>query len=270
MRSVTVNDLQAQKGTRKWVQVTANSAEEAAAAAQAEFDMIICNSANVEQVRQGDNSLFLTASIPLPEFATTDDILREAFRALSLGADAIMTARSLDVVRALAREDIPVMGHLGLVPRKSTWTGGLRAVGKTPQEAEALFHHFRALEEAGGVLVEAELICDNVMAEISKRTSIITISLGSGAGADMFTFETSDGVNTITDFSVAERDKIIISRDDYEVTDKDANDFGRIKVSIADNGDHTDIVYDSRVVMTLNDIGHTDVIENFDSYFEIW
>ena len=95
-------------------------------------------------------------------------------------------------------------------------------------------------------------------------------TLTGGAGADMFTFETSDGVNTITDFSVAERDKIIISRDDYEVTDKDANDFGRIKVSIADNGDHTDIVYDSRVVMTLNDIGHTDVIENFDSYFEIW
>ena len=77
-------------------------------------------------------------------------------------------------------------------------------------------------------------------------------------------------MNTITDFSVAERDKIIISRDDYEVTDKDANDFGRIKVSIADNGDHTDILYDSRVVMTLNDIDHADVIANFDSYFEIW
>ena len=95
-------------------------------------------------------------------------------------------------------------------------------------------------------------------------------TLTGGAGADMFTFDTSDGVNTITDFSVAERDKIIISRDDYEVTDDMADDFGRIKVSIADNGDHTDIVYDSRVVMTLNDIDHADVIENFDSYFEIW
>jgi len=95
-------------------------------------------------------------------------------------------------------------------------------------------------------------------------------TLTGGAGADLFTFDTSDGVNTITDFSVAERDKIIISRDDYEVTDDMADDFGRIKVSIADNGDHTDIVYDSRVVMTLNDIEHTDVIENFDSYFEIW
>ena len=41
-----------------------------------------------------------------------------------------MTARSMDVVSMLAKEDVPVMGHLGLVPRKSTWIGGLRAVGK--------------------------------------------------------------------------------------------------------------------------------------------
>lgn len=91
--------------------------------------------------------------------------------------------------------------------------------------------------------------------------------LTGGAGADLFTFDTSDGVNTITDFSVAERDKIIISRDDYEgMRDEQLV----ITVSIADNGDHTDISYEGRVVMTLNDIDHTDVIENFDSYFEIW
>ena len=89
-------------------------------------------------------------------------------------------------------------------------------------------------------------------------------TLTGGAGADLFSFDTSNGVNTITDFSVAEGDKIIImtgdEKDGFEIED----------VSIADNGDHTDIVYDSRVVMTLNDIDHTDVIENFDSYFEIW
>lgn len=184
-RSVTIEALQQNKGKRKSVQVTANTAEEAAAAAEAEFDMIICNSANVEEVRRGNNTLFLTASIPLPEFATPQDILTEAFRALSNGADAIMTARSMEVVRMLAAEDIPVMGHLGLVPRKSTWTGGLRAVGKTAEEAFSLFQSFKALEEAGGVLVEAEVIPANVMAEISKRTSIITVSLGSGSGGDV-------------------------------------------------------------------------------------
>ena len=184
-RSTSIAELQAKKGKIKSVQVTANTAEEAAAAAEADFDMIICNSKNVEPVRSGDNTRFLTASIPLPDFATTDDILREAFRALGAGADAIMTARSMDVVTALAKEDIPVMGHLGLVPRKSTWTGGLRAVGKTADEAVELYQAFKQLEEAGGVMVEAEVIPANIMAEISKRTSIITVSLGSGQGGDV-------------------------------------------------------------------------------------
>ena len=85
----------------------------------------------------------------------------------------------------LAREQIPVMCHLGLVPRRSTWNGGLRAIGKTADEAMALWQSFRDMENAGAFSVEAEVICDRVMAEISKRTTLITSSLGSGAGADI-------------------------------------------------------------------------------------
>ena len=66
-RSTSIAELQAKKGKIKSVQVTANTAEEAAAAAEADFDMIICNSKNVEAVRSGDNTRFLTASIPLPD-----------------------------------------------------------------------------------------------------------------------------------------------------------------------------------------------------------
>ena len=47
VRTVTVADLQAGKGFRKWTRVTANLAEEAHAAHEAGLDMIICNSANV-------------------------------------------------------------------------------------------------------------------------------------------------------------------------------------------------------------------------------
>lgn len=184
-RNLTVADLQAGKGNRKFTQVTANTAAEAAAADAAGLDMIICNSQNVEAVRAGNNTLFLTAAIGLPNFPTPDDILREAMRALALGADAILTARSMSVVTMLADEDIPVMGHLGLVPRKSTWVGGLRAVGKTADEAYELFQRFRRLEDAGAVLVEAEVIPGPVMAEISRRSGLITVSLGSGRGADV-------------------------------------------------------------------------------------
>ena len=185
VRTVTIAGMQAAKGQRKWTQVTANTADEAAAAKAAGIDMAIGNFQNTRAVRAGSQSIFFTAAIGIPDFATADDFLRAALGALADGADAVMTARSMKVVRTLAEEDIPVMGHLGLVPRKSTWTDGLRAVGKTADEAFELFRKFKRLEEAGGVMVEAEVIPGPIMAEISKRTGIITVSLGSGPGGDV-------------------------------------------------------------------------------------
>ncbi len=184
-RTVTIAGMQTAKGTRKWTQVTANTADEAAAAEAAGIDMAIGNYQNAKAVREGSSSIFFTAAIGIPDFATPDDFLRAALGALADGADAVMTARSMKVVQTLADEDIPVMGHLGLVPRKSTWTDGLRAVGKSADEAFELFRKFKRLEDAGGVMVEAEVIPGPVLAEISKRTRIITVSLGSGPCGDV-------------------------------------------------------------------------------------
>lgn len=184
-RNLTIADMRAAKGKHRFVQTKVATAEEAAAAGEAGLDMLICTSPNVAEVRRGNDELFLTATIAWQKFVTEDEIMREAFRALAAGADAVLTARSLDVVTRLAREDIPVMGHLGLVPRKSTWTGGLRAVGKSADEAYDLFQRFRRLEDAGAALVEVEVVPAAVMAEISNRSGLITISLGAGAEADV-------------------------------------------------------------------------------------
>ncbi len=45
----------------------------------------------------------------------------------------------------LADEHIPVVGHVGLVPSRATWTGGFRAVGKTADEALALYRRMPRL-----------------------------------------------------------------------------------------------------------------------------
>lgn len=185
LRSYTAHDLQALKGQRKLTQTTANTTEEAAAARDAGIDLIMGNAQNTKAVREGAPDMFFTAALGLPDYATTDDILRAAFAAMKDGADSIYTARGPHIVEALAREDIPVMCHLGLVPRKSTWRGGLRAIGKTAQEALALWHAFQTMENAGAFSVEAEVICAEVMAEISRRTRLVTSSLGSGNGADI-------------------------------------------------------------------------------------
>ena len=185
LRNYTAADLQALKGIRKLTQTTANSEEEAAAAADAGIDLVMGNAVNAEAVRRGAPNHYYTAAIPMSDHPTEKDVLEAAFLAMKHGADSVYTARGPHIVEMLAHEQIPVMCHLGLVPRRSTWNGGLRAIGKTADEAMALWQSFRDMENAGAFSVEAEVICDRVMTEISKRTTLITSSLGSGSGADI-------------------------------------------------------------------------------------
>jgi 3-methyl-2-oxobutanoate hydroxymethyltransferase len=134
----------------------------------------------------------VTAALGFADAVTADEILRMAFSAITAGADAVITGRGYDTVRLLADEQIPVMGHLGFVPRKSTWVGGVRMVGKTAAEAIELWDRFRRLEDAGAFAVECELIPAAVMAEINRRTRLVTVSLGSGSDADVVFLFTSD------------------------------------------------------------------------------
>lgn len=192
-RTVTVASIIASKDSDvPLTQVTAANAEEAAAAEAAGIDMLVCLSDFVPQVRQGSSKLFVTAAIDFSGAVSDEDLLAEAYKALSAGADAVITARRLKAVKRIASEDIPVMGHLGFVPKKSTLYGGVRAVGKTADEAARLWKQFRKLEDAGAFAVECELIPERVMTQINQRTGLVTISLGSGRNADVIFLFTSD------------------------------------------------------------------------------
>ena len=68
---------------------------------------------------------------------------------------------------------------------ESTWTGGLRAVGKTLDEALWIYQEIKKLEAAGAWAVEVEVIPAELLAEISKRTTLLTSSIGAGGGGDI-------------------------------------------------------------------------------------
>jgi 3-methyl-2-oxobutanoate hydroxymethyltransferase len=192
-RSQTVAGLRALKGSgRQAAQVTVETADEAAAAEAAGIEMVVCRAANVPLVREGSKTVFVTAALGFAEAITADDILRTAFTAITSGADAVLCSRGYETVKMLAGEQIPVMGHLGFVPRKSTWVGAVRAVGKSSKEALDLWDRFRRLEDAGAFAVECEVIAAPVMAEINRRTGLVTVSLGSGPDADVMFLFTSD------------------------------------------------------------------------------
>lgn len=192
-RTATVASIVALKGQdQQFAQVTAGSAAEAAAAEAAGIDMAVCMSQNLRAVREGSSRLFVTAAIDFDGAVSEDQLLGKAFDALSDGADAVITTRRFQTVRRLTEEHIPVMGHLGFVPKKSTHFGGVRAVGKTADEAIKLWDQFRRLEDAGAFAVECELIPEPVMKEVTKRSGLVTVSLGSGRAADAIFLFMSD------------------------------------------------------------------------------
>ena len=77
---------------------------------------------------------------------------------MEIGADAVMTQWSPEFIEAATKAGIPVQGHAGLVPRRSTWTGGLKAVGKTLEEAIWIYNQIKSFENAGAYAVEVEVI----------------------------------------------------------------------------------------------------------------
>jgi len=189
-RNYTVKDLRDQKGNRVLVETLPFSPEEAAAAEEAGIDtMKVRFDPKAPQaaadIRRAAPNTFMAFSVPLIAAASPTEAVRLGFDAMALGADAIMCQWSPRFIEAAAEAGIPVQGHAGLVPRKSTWTGGLRAVGKTLDEAVQVYRDIKALENAGAYAVEVEVIPEALLREISQRTRLLTSSIGGGSGGDI-------------------------------------------------------------------------------------
>lgn len=189
-RNYTVKHLRDQKGKRVLVETLPFSIEEAVAAEEAGIDTMKVrfdpkNPDSAAAIRRAAPNTFMAFSVPLIAAATKDEAVRVGYDAMALGADAIMCQWSPSFIEAAAEAGIPVQGHAGLVPRRSTWTGGLRAVGKTIDEARWVYKEIKKLENAGAYAVEVEVIPEQLLTEISKRTTLITSSIGAGSGGDI-------------------------------------------------------------------------------------
>ena len=190
LRNYTVRDIIDLKGEKQLTQTLPFFPNEAKAAEDAGIDLMNTRFNYFKQetaieIRKSASKTFMSFVIPLLSVPTKDDALKHSYKAMELGADGIIFQGSLSHIEALSNAGIPVQGHIGLVPRKSTWTGGIRAVGKTIDEAKALFQNLKDLENAGAWAVECEVIPSRLMRELSSRTSLVTISIGSGNGGDV-------------------------------------------------------------------------------------
>lgn len=181
----TVADLIADKGRAQKTNIYVDSVAECAAAEAAGIDIVTVQDSRMgAEFREAAPSAFMVVGLEYGVHATTDDYLRAAFDAMLLGGDAVWSAASLGTIARMRDEGIPVVSHVGLIPPRRTWTGGFKAVGKTADSALAVYRATKALEEAGAFAAEIEVVPAAVATEISKRTSMVMISMGSGSGCD--------------------------------------------------------------------------------------
>ena len=194
-KKLTVYDYLKCKGKRQLSNLFVHTIEEAVAAEEAGIDYIVAahdlpqfgiNASlnDVKKIREVAPNCFMQSAGPIPP-ASEYEAIKFAHEYLSFGVDCIYVGNhSLKWIRAMRDENIPTIGHVGLIPGKATWIGGLRAIGKTADEAIDVLKHTLDLQEAGVIGVELEVVPPKVAKVITDKVEIITMSMGSGSDCD--------------------------------------------------------------------------------------
>lgn len=180
------HDLRALKGQRQLVQINVSGAEQAEAAEAAGGIDIIVNGdrSRWAEVRKAAPITHLCLSLRHGEASSRSAVLTQAFAALEAGANSVYCSLSPRFIEAMAREGIPVCAHAGLVPPKARLTG-MRGFAKTAEEAKSVFRAVKDFESAGAAMVELECVAAPITALITHATTLTTVSIGSGAAADV-------------------------------------------------------------------------------------
>ena len=186
-RNYTVKDLIDIKGKKKLAQIFVSSAEEAAAAEEAKIDLILTKPMeNLRKIREAAPKTFMTVSVPFIHYASKNDIVKKALEIVELGADSIHCGSwNLNFMKYLNDFKIPFQGHAGLVPRRSTWIGGVRAYGKSSKEAIQIYKDIKDIESTGAWGVEIECVPEEIVGLLTQSTSLVTLSIGAGKNSDV-------------------------------------------------------------------------------------
>ncbi|TMI36834.1 3-methyl-2-oxobutanoate hydroxymethyltransferase [Candidatus Bathyarchaeota archaeon] len=136
-------------------------------------------------VRRGATHPFLIGDLPFMSFqASTAEAVRNAGRFVKEGGmEAVKVEGGRDVsqiIKAIARAGIPVLGHIGVTPQTATLQGGYRVQGKSQASATQLVDDAVSLEKAGAFGIVLEMVTEEAAQAITEKVSIPTIGIGSG------------------------------------------------------------------------------------------
>ncbi len=208
-KKISVRDILKAKGRRKLVMITAYDYVSARLVDRGGVDIILVGDSvgmvvhglpatqyvtmdmmilHVSSVARAKPHALVVGDLPFLSYETSiEDAVYNAGELVRAGAEAVKIeggSEYVDVVKAVTRAGIPVMGHIGLNPQRSLLIGGYRRRGLKPSEAEKIIEDARELEKAGVFSIVIEYTAADVAKTITEEVSIPTICIGSGPYCD--------------------------------------------------------------------------------------
>ena len=137
---------------------------------------------------RGLSRAFLVADMPFMSYTDPDQALENAVVLMQEGGAMMVKLEGgdgqVEVVRHLARHDIPVCAHLGLRPQSVHKIGGFKVQGREPEAARRMVDTARRLEEAGADVVLLECVPNELGQAVTSALEVPVIGIGAGPHVD--------------------------------------------------------------------------------------
>lgn len=147
---------------------------------------------HVRMVTAAEPRALVVGDLPFGSYqASVEDAVTNAVRLMKAGAEAVKLEGGIHVapaIAAIARADIPVVGHIGLTPQSYHRMGGNKVQGRVSGESagsrERVLEDAHAVDTAGAFALVIEGVPASLAGEITDKVSIPTIGIGAGSRCD--------------------------------------------------------------------------------------
>ena len=123
-------------------------------------------------VVRGAKKALIVADLPFMSYASPEQALDNAVRLMQEGGAMMVKLEGgddqVEIVRHLARHDIPVFAHIGLKPQSVHKIGGFKVQGREPDQAREMRDAARRLQDAGADIVLLECVPNEVGEAITE------------------------------------------------------------------------------------------------------
>ena len=147
-----------------------------------------------KSVRLGVKKSLMVVDMPYKTYNTKSSALKNARKIMrETKCDAVKLEggkKIIEKIKFLTRNNIPVMGHLGLLPQ--TAKGKFKSKGKTDREKKELLKDALLLQEFGVFSIVLECVKSSTAREITQKLDIPTIGIGSSVHCDGQVLVTDD------------------------------------------------------------------------------